>query len=198
MMNNTTTGDLQWEAFKGGDRKAFEVIYRTYASTLVHYGLKITPDTMLVEDSIQDLFIELWKSRAQLASTSSIKFYLFRALRFKIQRNKKTSHSEQMDPIEDYLSLLTSSSHEDLYIHNEIQILQLANIKDTLEKLPLRQKEAINLRYYHQFSNEEIAQIMDINYHSACKFIYAGLKNLKENIKMSAMAVSFLTTILFI
>lgn len=197
-MDNLTTNDLQWEAFKGGDRKVFELIYRTYASILVHYGLKITPDAMLVEDSIQDLFIELWKSRAQLTSTSSVKFYLFKALRFKIQRNKKTSHSEQMDPIEDYLSLLTSSSHEDNYIHNEIQILQLANINATLEKLPLRQKEAINLRYYHQFSNEEIAQIMDINYHSACKFIYAGLKNLKDNLKLSSMTLSFLTTLLFI
>ena len=33
---------------------------------------------------------------------------------------------------------------------------------------------------------------MGVNYHSACKFIYAGLGNLKENLKMSVMGVSAL------
>lgn len=47
------------------------------------------------------------------------------------------------------------------------------------QQLSPRQQQAIDLRFIHNFSNEEIARIMDVNYQSACKFIYSGLKTLR-------------------
>ena len=67
-------------------------------------------------------------------------------------------------------------------IDEEVYQLQISQLQTSLQKLPKRQQEAINLRYYHDFSNEEVAQIMGVNYQSACKFIYTGLRFLKENI----------------
>ena len=55
--------DIEWRRFKEGDIKALESIYRTYVKSLINFGLKITDDLDLVKDSIQDMFIELWKYR---------------------------------------------------------------------------------------------------------------------------------------
>ena len=78
-------------SFKNGDKTAFEAIYRFYAGALLNYGYKIASDRALVEDSIQDLFYELWNNRSRIAEPNSIKYYLFKALRYKINRNARTN-----------------------------------------------------------------------------------------------------------
>lgn len=186
--------DELWDSFKKGDQTAFSEIYKSYAPLLLNYGSKISSEKDLIEDSIQDLFVELWSSRKRISRTSSVKFYLFKALRYKIIRNKKTSHAEKLRFQDNYTSsALKGSSHEDHYIELELQSFQMKHLRDTLAALPPRQREAINLRYFHNFSNEEIARIMNITYPSACKFIYAGLKKLTENLKMSVMDVLLFT-----
>src|SRR5690606_16061393 len=79
--------DPQWCAFKKGDKKAFSTIYKAHIHDLLNYGYKVTSDRKLIEDSIQDLFLELWQNRERLSETTSIRFYLFKALRYKIVRN---------------------------------------------------------------------------------------------------------------
>ena len=64
-----------------------------------------------------------------------------------------------------------------------------------LLQLPTRQKEAIHLRYYPELSNEEVAQIMGVNYQSACKFIYTALKTLREKLQLTGI-VPFLVPFL--
>jgi RNA polymerase sigma factor (sigma-70 family) len=66
-----------------------------------------------------------------------------------------------------------------------MQSLRLENLKSVLQQLPRRQQEAINLRFYHNFSNEEVANIMGLNYQSACNLIYAALAKLKIQLQVS-------------
>ncbi len=174
---------ILWDKFKRGDKNAFKKIYQLHAQTLLNYGYKITHDTSLIEDSIQDLFVELWKSGAQLSATTSIKFYLFRALRWKINRNRNNSHSNEMLPLEGYMALLKDAPYEEFLIELQESEFKVQHLLDKLKKLPARQREAINLRYFHNFVNEEVAQIMGISYNSASKVICAGLKNLRQYLK---------------
>src|SRR5688572_24763947 len=181
--------DPLWKAFRRGDKTAFEIIYRTHVRDLLNYGYKVTADRRLIEDSIQDLFFELWQSKENLSHTNSIKFYLFRALRNKIVRNAKNNDLSFTSSIEDTENEAVHYPHENVLIELETRALQMAHLKEIIEKLPKRQQEAINLRYYHNFTNEEIADIMEVNYQSACKFVYTGLKNLRLQLKPSALSV---------
>ncbi len=195
MQKNNSNDTFLWTAFKKGDKKAFQVIYQTYVPALLNYGSKITTDASLVEDCIQDLFIELWKSSQRLNDTSSIKFYLFKALRNKINRNQSPKNGFTMLPLEGFMTLLKTSAEEEKIIQRETKVFQLQYLNEALDLLPARQREAISLRYYHNFSNEEITQIMGINYNSVCKFIHAALKNLKENLKVAVSILYFLVAI---
>ncbi|HEU5147408.1 MAG TPA: sigma-70 family RNA polymerase sigma factor [Chryseosolibacter sp.] len=187
--------DLTWQAFKRGSREAFEAIYRENIRDLLIYGYKVTSDKRLIEDSVQDLFVELWKNRAGLSDTTSIRFYLFKALRYKIVRNARIDSDRHLVE-SDSAGTFMEGSHESYLIGLEVQSDQMANLRELVAALPPRQQEAINLRYYHNFSNEEIARIMEVNYQSACKFIYSGLKNLKANLKISI--TSWLFAIFFL
>jgi RNA polymerase sigma factor (sigma-70 family) len=196
MQANENNVDRTWQAFRKGNKEAFEKIYRDHVRDLVNYGYKVTVDRRLIEDSIQDLFVELWQSRTRLSETTSVRFYLFRALRNKIIRNNRTNE-ERLSPSPDYTGDdVYETSHENHLIGLEVQSLQMANLRELIVNLPRRQQEAINLRYYHNFSNEEIAQIMGVNYQSACKFIYSALKTLKLNLQVSI--TSWLLPIFFL
>jgi RNA polymerase sigma factor (sigma-70 family) len=176
---------LLWNTFRQGNRPAFQRIYELYAKDLVSYGHKITGNVQLIEDSLHDLFIELWQSRENLSETDSIKFYLFRALRNKIQRAQQrdifyqstgVDHLEELEEIDDII--------ETRWIKNEGQEQLLRQLQAGYAHLSPRQQQAIDLRFTHHFSNEEIAQIMGVNYQSACKFIYSALKTLREVVRI--------------
>lgn len=184
----------QWSSFKRGNKEAFASIYKEHINSLLSYGYKVTSDHALIEDSIQDLFFELWQQRERISDTTSIKFYLFKALRYKICRNRKVNERIEFWDTADLPEVLNHSSHENFLIAIEVQSLQMRHLKETISKLPQRQQEAINLRYYNNFSNEEVAAIMGVNYNSACKFIYQALQKLKLNLRVSVSSFLFFLT----
>jgi RNA polymerase sigma factor (sigma-70 family) len=172
--------DMEWSRFKNGDRKALEAIYRAHVKSLINYGLKITPDLDLVKDNIQDLFIELWKNRQNLADASEPKFYLFRALRNKL--SKALSQQSFVSEGEMQLSsdhLITGYIELEI-VEKEQELYTRHNLLQLLEKLPKRQQEAIYLRFYHNFSYELIASIMSMNYQSVLNLMQRALKTLRK------------------
>lgn len=188
--NDQATDELLiWRAFKSGDEAAFGEIYRAQVQALLNYGNKINPDRQQVQDSVQDLFIELWNSRERLKDTTSIKFYLFRSLRNKLSKLSKPGHSF---PLDNAYETLSDPSVTFYFFDHEIEAERIERLQKTILKLSRRQQEAINLRYFHDFSNDEIAEIMGLNYQSACKLIYSGLKFLKENVKLFTFIVLLL------
>lgn len=172
--------DIEWSRFKNGDVKALESIYRAHVMSMINYGLKITDDLNLIKDSIQDLFIELWKSRQNLADTDQPKFYLFRAL-----RNKLVRAISQQSFVSEGEMLLASDSLLTEYVELEVaekeQRLQTSGtLKQLLEKLSKRQQEAIYLRFYHNFSYEIIASMMNMNYQSVLNLVQRALKSMRK------------------
>jgi RNA polymerase sigma factor (sigma-70 family) len=188
--SGTPLDDNTWRSFKNGDKHAFAALYRFYAGGLLNYGKKISSDRTLVEDSIQDLFVELWSNRLRLTEPDSIKSYLYKALRYKILRNIKSNDFTNSLDI-GLFENLAFPSHESKLIRFEVESLQMENLRALIRQLPSRQQEAINLRYYHDFSNDEVAKIMGVNYQSACNFIFSALRKLKLNLRVSVTSFLF-------
>jgi RNA polymerase sigma factor (sigma-70 family) len=187
--NSFHNSDLEiWQSFKKGDKNAFTKIYQLYAKSLLNYGvtLRISPNLSVVEDCIQDLFLELWQSRENLADTDSIKFYLFRALKNKLMRIVKYDFSKNTDEIDETLGGdLFEDSIERILIEEENQKERLERLKIAFDGLSQRQREVINLKYYHQFSNTQIAEIMELNYSSVGNLIQKALFSLRQSIHIS-------------
>ncbi|GHB78124.1 RNA polymerase sigma factor [Persicitalea jodogahamensis] len=179
-----------WSAFREGNREAFKRIYDLHADELLCYGHQITTNVQLIEDSIHDLFVELWQSRAGLSDTDSIKFYLFRALRNKIFRVYKRDEFYRATDLENCQELEEQGNwREKQIIQNDGHEELMRQLRAGYRQLSPRQQQAIDLRFTHHFSNEEIAQIMGINYQSACKFIYSGLKVLRQVVRILSVVI---------
>lgn len=170
-----------WKSFRNGDREAFTCIYNSQISGLLSYGYRITSDNQLIRDSVHDLFLHLWLHRATISNTDSIRFYLFRALRNRLLQNLRDTPLKQEQGIEDLLDgLLTDISVEQMIINEETENSQISALKKAIDQLPLRQQEAIQLRYFHGFSTEQIASVLNINNQSVKNLLYRSLSHLRE------------------
>ncbi|MBX2842956.1 MAG: sigma-70 family RNA polymerase sigma factor [Flammeovirgaceae bacterium] len=180
-----------WKEFKEGDKTAFSKIFNQNIKILYKYGSKFTPNGEIVEDCIQDLFLDLWRNRKTIGETDSIKNYLLGALRRRIIR--KTQKSRQLNTdveLENYDFQLEINT-EDHLIKAELKEEGKEKLKGAMENLSKRQKEAIYMKYFHEMNYDEISQALNINYQSARNLIYGGLKTLKDNIKYLKIILIF-------
>lgn len=181
MPNDTEVAEL-WLAFKKGDRVAFNNLATIFYRTLFNYGTKLTPNATLVEDCIQDLFLDLWRRRTFLADTEHVKFYLLKALRRKIASEVKIQQKwfhHTLDKDED-LNFIGEFSIESRIIENETNEHRQKKLQRVLEKLTKRQREVIYLKFYQEMDYEQIAGMMAINYQSARNLVHTAIKDLQS------------------
>lgn len=169
-----------WQAFKRGDRDAFAQLYNLYIEDLLSYGYRVTSDRQLIRDSVQDIFLYLWQTRSNLSDTDSIRFYLYRSLRNKIVRNIEKNKHTTIDSAHLFENIIGVLSVEDDIITSEQLSEQLLKLKRAIQELPKRQQEIIQLRYYHDFSLEEIAEIMQINNQSVRNLLHRTIAELRQ------------------
>jgi RNA polymerase sigma factor (sigma-70 family) len=171
-----------WKRFIGGSEDAFAEIYKRYAGVLYNYGYHMTLDASLVQDAIQDLFTDLWRTRQNLSETTSIKYYLFRALRRRLHKLTDVKQLFESIPDPDNAdNLPVTLSHESIRIENEHQEEQIRILQNAIGKLPERQMEAIRLRFYEGFELKEVADVMQMNEQSVRNLVQRSILNLRRS-----------------
>jgi RNA polymerase sigma-70 factor (ECF subfamily) len=186
-MHGDSTIDMelqQWDAMRGGEEQAFSWLYDRYFKLLYNYGRKIGTSEAALEDGIHDLFVDLWRFRKTLSSTTSVRFYLYRSLRRRLMRNDSRNSYFTSDGsiIEDALKASTPSSEENL-IDEEDNHQRIYRLKKLLSDLSPRQYEALILRYYDEMAFDEIAAILNVNEQSARNLVQRGLLQLRHYAK---------------
>jgi len=172
-----------WQAFQGGDEQAYELLYRNYFSLLYRYGRKFTPNTTLVEDCIQDLFIGLWRGRQELQQPASVKNYLLKSLRLRIfkQTAALTKSLHPQDIPEEYDAETIASCEFEL-ISRQAENEQHEKVNRALSQLSKRQKEAVFLKFYNNLSYQEVAAIMNISVAAVYNLISKSVALLQKTI----------------
>ena len=185
---------LLWRKFKNDDKDAFAMLYQKHIIPLIAYGVKLYPDRDQLKDQIQELFVELWNSRKSLADTDSVRFYLLKALRYKLIRLEKHRHLltgirqfEEKDA-----GMLREDPVETSIVEKEIHESFQSLLKTAIGSLTLRQQEIIQLRFYQGLTHQQIARLMDMNYQSVSNLLYNALSRLKQQMKIPVLAIIFL------
>ena len=175
---NTANQDIAlWEAFREGDKDAFAALFREHYETLFRFGSKFTGDNELLEDCIQELFIELWQGKSR-TPVLSVKAYLLKSLKYKLL--KAFRKKGQTLPLSDDGNGHFEWSHEHFLIAEQETAEKKQLVLTALERLSSRQKEIIYLKYYQNLSYEEVSEIMNINYQVARNLLYQAIKSLKS------------------
>ncbi len=170
-----------WNGLRSGKSESFTALYYQHIDALYHYGERLTADKTLIEDCVQDLFADLWTRRKTLPEVLTVKFYLFKALKRTIRRKQRQQArllSEASVGHDFALTLTAELDNEELLFSpaQKTALLQAVN------QLTPRQKEAITLRFYDNFSYDEIAEIMDLSDRSVYNLMYRALAVLRQRV----------------
>jgi RNA polymerase sigma factor (sigma-70 family) len=179
-----------WEAFKKGSETAYTYIYRQYAYLLYSYGNKISSDTGLVEDCLQELFIKLWVNKSKLGHAPCIKNYLLKSFRRLLQEAVQKTRLKQA-PAGKELDFKLTLTCESENAQQQLQLEQEKKLQVAIEKLSARQKEVIYLRFYKKMANEEIAEVMDISVPAVYNLVSKALSVLEKHIYFLSLFILF-------
>lgn len=175
--------NLLWTKFKAGDDDSLSKLYIAYAHQMYAYGLKISNDKALVNDCIQDVFIQLIHKRKKIEITSRIQVYLFKSLRNKLFEENRSKNRKN-----DLLEMISKKNTdpdpnaEQILINSESESNLKTRLGKLIEGLPLRQKEIIFLKFTEDLNYDEIAELLHIDNASARKLLYRSLKTIKEKL----------------
>lgn len=175
-----------WNAIKLGDPNALKKLFEKYYADLFFYGSKLVSNSNRSADTIQDLFVKIWETRKTNKDVIYVKAYLFTSLRNNILKiNPKDILNES--PSDKGLNSLYSFdiSPEDIYLDNETQIENQRIIEELLAKLSPNQREIIYLKFYANYSNIEISEIISIKQQSVANLLARTIKTLQKLQKQS-------------
>jgi RNA polymerase sigma-70 factor (ECF subfamily) len=173
-----------WRSIKKGEKAALGSLYEMHIDVLYNYAAKICKDKEVIEDAVHDVFIDIWRYRKNLSETTSVRYYLYYALRSRLLKDLRNNARMIHDGYEafawkDLDSLLTISSEHEI-IESEHLDERTKRLAKFLANLSPRQHEAISLRFYDDFTYEEIAGIMRINEQSVRNLIQRALLQLRQ------------------
>lgn len=171
--------EVSWKDFKKGSNTAFEKIYYRYIDLLYRYGSKITKDRDLLNDSIQQLFLELYTSREKLADPDNLEFYLVKALK-RIVIHRLTGKQRDEGLFEDAVaSFDVELDAENILISSERHQSKMKLLDDALQSLEPAKKELLFLKFYSGLNTRQISSITGLKPDTVQKQIYRILKKLQ-------------------
>ncbi|MGE4586477.1 MAG: RNA polymerase sigma factor [Mangrovibacterium sp.] len=169
-----------WKKFKHGDTEAFRLIYDFFFDRLYHYGRKLTSQTDLLEDCIQELFLTLYTNRKNLSDTDQLEFYLLKALKHtiygKLRQEQRMLRFREQAGMNFELEFLAETGPD-----REIAD-RLEPVRKYLETLTPRSRELLYLKFYTRLDYRQIGEMLGIQASSVKKQVYRIMSRMKEEL----------------
>lgn len=131
-------------------QRRFEQTVRAYSADLYRYAYWLCRDRFVAEDIVQETFTRAWNNWESLKDAGAVKSWLITILR---REHARLYERKQFDYVDTEL--------EDLQIaadHDAVELYQLENL---LEELPLTLREPFVMQALGGYSCAEIAEQLD-------------------------------------
>lgn len=169
-----------WTEFSNGSETAFAHIYSRFFTLLFNYGIKIVSNRQLVNDCIQELFIDIWNSRFRLKEVEWLKTYLIKSVRRRILKELKRENNTSINTLDEDYNFQIELSHDVQLINQEDKSARTERLNRAIEHLTDRQREAVFLKFYERLSYEQLAGVMDISTKAAYKIMARAIVVLRK------------------
>lgn len=166
-----------WDKFRDGDREAFKTIYNEFIDVLFAYGSRITSNTSLLEDAIQDVFVDVYTYGKKLNHPEFLQYYLFKTLKNNIVRKLKENRRFDYSSNDELLFELKFPIEEQ---DNEQLDEQRLLLKEEIKNLDSRKRELLFLKFNSGLTYNEIGLLLNLKPDTVKKQIQRTLKYFKE------------------
>lgn len=159
------------------DKKHFKLIFEEYYSSLYYYANKIIDNSIVSDDVVQEVFLDVWNNRENI-TLDSIASYLYKSVKFKcmnyIRHEKvKSQHSNLIR-----LDIEEQSKYDIDVVEQEM----IREINVLINSMPEQRQKVFKL-HVKGLKNGEIAQELNISITTVKTHKAKAREYLKSNIK---------------
>ena len=137
------------------DKRAMEILFGRHHVRVHRFATRIVGDATLAEDIMSDVFLEVWRCAGQFRARSQVSTWLLAITRHKSLAELRRRRDVQWED-EEQTAVADAADDPETMAH---QSSCGAILRRCLMRLPPRQRELIDLVYYHEKTISEVAEI---------------------------------------
>ena len=171
------------EGLKAGEEESYRILYKQYYASLCNYANGIIRDEFAAESIVSLVLFHIWEIRSTLSIKTSIKLYLFTAVRnkcldyIKLDRIKKTTLFGSLNDMEKIPGLV------DLPLNDLISRELQSRMEKSVEQLPAETKVVFKKSRFENKCHQEIADEVGISISTVKYHIGRALVLLSESLE---------------
>ena len=181
MLGRKSDEDLIASALRGSE-SAWMSLVRRYEKRLFNHALRMVGNRDDAMDLLQDVFLSVYRNLASYRGDAPFAAWLYRIATFRC-----TDHLRRKRP-----AFGEFEEFPDAEANNPEITLESArsngDIIRLLSSLPSEQRQVIELKFFQNFTFEEIAGQLGISSNTAKSRLYAALKKLRGSDEAAAIA----------
>ncbi|MGH8855394.1 MAG: RNA polymerase sigma factor [Telluria sp.] len=159
----------------GGDRHAFEVLYRSYFPRLTRFLNGMTRNVQLIEEIVNDTMLVIWQKADSFDGSCKPSTWIF-AIAYRKARKAIRGLDEPVEADPDLVAGDAAGEPEhELCLHRLQQSVGAA-----LEHLPAVQRAVVQLTYHNDMGYADIADVMDCPVNTIKTRMFHARRRLKE------------------
>ena len=166
-------GVSSYRRFLRGETDALEALVTTYSDELVRFAFGYVKSEAVAEDVVSDAFATLLLKARSFSEDIQLRAFLY-----KMVRNRAVDHLRRHRrelPLEDVEAVLAVPGAEGQLLRKERNEV----LHRCLAKLPTQYREVLELTWFEEFSNEQVASILG----KSAKQVYNLRARAKETLK---------------
>jgi RNA polymerase sigma-70 factor (ECF subfamily) len=168
-----------FDNIKKGDLHSFEILFHQYYGLLCSFAEKITKNSAVAEEIVQEFFVRLWEKRTQINIETSVKSYFYQSV-----KNLCLNYI-QHQKIKEKHHLVIQSEHESVNnLEDAFLEIDLADkIEQSILSLPEKRREIFKLSRESGLKYHEIAKKLNISIKTVEAQMNLAIKHLRNKLK---------------
>lgn len=159
-----------------GRDKAFADVYDRFADRLLATAWGLLGNRADAEDTVQDVFVALARSRASRGEVRNLTAYLFAALRHEAARRRRRPAP---GPLDDRVLEAPAAAPAEGLVAAE----RTRQLENAMQSLPAEQREVIALKIDGGLTFADIAAVLDISPNTAASRYRYALARLRDRLE---------------
>ncbi len=139
-----------------GDRRAMTLLYARHSARIYRFVLRMTGDASLAEDTVSEVFLEVWRNAEGFEGRSRASTWLIAIGRNRMLTARRQRRYEPLDETRAATIADTADDPEISFGKKD----RSETIRRCVAQLSVEQREVIDLVYYHGRSIEEVAHVV--------------------------------------
>ncbi|PFK47700.1 RNA polymerase subunit sigma [Bacillus cereus] len=167
----------EWlQRMASGDQQAFQIIYEFTCKDIYKTVVFLVGDKQDIDDIVNEVYIQMWKSVASYDMNRPFRFWLHGLVVKQVQdwRRKSWRRFRVFEKKKMYEQDHSYIMDEDV-LHKETR----SELVELVQELSYKHREVVIMRYFHEYSLDEIATLLHIPVGTVKSRLHMALKRLR-------------------